>query len=595
MGTLLIVLLYLFKSSIAGMHVSMIDYVYCDDAISTEYAQTLADSFLLSEGESLRLDCGVCKFCSGMAKECHPKFDYEGWTIQRSRYLGYGGSTEGEINDIPYELPKIRMRLHERIWPGASEFPEPVDSFLRSDYPDATSSASFSRNESDSTPRTLAQNINLYILVAKTDQQAQMLRPPRKRNRFSRVQLTADTVHIRQTRTTDTGVYYCYWNGKRIKEWAVTVVKASEEPFRHISLPTYYDESIAASNRIAAMEGNGSSIFTFQGDGQPETLRPETLLDYNLRVYTDWGLWSECVPCIHLDGSGHSEISASATQMRVGTCRVHIVDTFHSVRPHPLAILVDATMRTYNKRGLPCRSHLITEAMHLYGPEILKRRPSELQQRQCAVTCSTFPKSERKQSFRFPTRVQLRVHEGEKLVVSCPIRGPLRGPITWYYSYSDREKLINLTTNALRKETIENYGSPSGYLITLLTPVNVSSLHRYTRGRCRLDPGESLAFAEVMTNPPNQEDRLHHLICIHGNPHSTREQGFSDWAGIIDIRVIPRSFTALFLGKLSQVVLLIIPFVLACGTFIIIILTIHIERKPNMRAATEGFTSKPPP
>ncbi|CAH8589723.1 unnamed protein product [Dicrocoelium dendriticum] len=395
MNTLLIIFLSLPKYSFAGLHVSLIDYVYCDDAIQNEYTQTMADSFLLSEGESLKLDCGVCKFCSAMAKECNEKSDYEGWTIQRSRYLGYGGSIEGELNDAPFELPKIRMRLHERIWPGASMFPQPVDSFLRSDdalLQSGASAASPGRNDSEAKSRTLAQNINLYILVAKADQQAQVLRPPRKRNRHARVQMTVDTVHFQQTRTTDTGVYYCYWNGKRLKEWAVTIVKAYEEPFRHISLPTYYEENIASSNRIAAMENNGSTIYIYPGDGQPETLRPATLLDYNLRVYTEWGLWSDCVPCIQLDGPSQSEIAAAGTQMRVGTCRVRIVDTFHSVRPHPLAILVDATMRTYNRRGIPCRSHLISEAMLLYGPDTLKQRPSELQMRECAVKCPILPK-----------------------------------------------------------------------------------------------------------------------------------------------------------------------------------------------------------
>ncbi|KAF6771627.1 hypothetical protein AHF37_08435 [Paragonimus kellicotti] len=152
--------------------------------------------------------------------------------------------------------------------------------------------------------------------------------------------------------------------------------------------------------------------------------------------------------------------------------------------------------------------------------------------------------SKRIQTYKFPTRVQLRVNEGERIKITCPIRGPIKGPISWYYSFADPDILVNVTKTAVASETLEEYGSPSAYLMTQVQPVILSTLYTTTRGRFRLDPGHNLIVAEILAHPSEEEKRLHHLICIHGDPRATRETGFSDWTGIIEIQVTPRLFAA---------------------------------------------------
>ncbi|KAF5401993.1 hypothetical protein PHET_04652 [Paragonimus heterotremus] len=584
------------REVLSGIHVSPINEVDCDRIRDPTHWKTETDSHFLAEGESILLSCGICKKCGKLERRCSARTGLEDWTIQRSRYLGYGGAVGGTIEDKPFDLPQIRMRLHERLWTRFGATADPMYSLLRSDYSQPKDEQTESWNESANRPPPLSSNVNLYMAVAKVNQQAKVLRPPRVPSRFSRVMLNTDSVLIRQTRVEDTGVYYCFWMGKRLKEWAITVVKEHDEPFRHVTLPTEYDETT-----LAFLENvhNGKPLNTSISEvvsGQIESLDAENLVDYNLRLYTDWLPWTQCVPCMFTEQTGYSaEFSPDGFHMRVGICRVRVLDPFLPVRPHSLAILVDETLRAYSNKGLPCRSHLIKEAMQLYGPSALKHRPSEIQHRKCVAACSDDQKGNRIQTYKFPTRVQLRLNEGERTKITCPIRGPIKGPVSWYYSFADPDILVNVTQTAVASETVEEYGSPSAYLMTKVQPVIVSTLHSTTRGRFRLDPGHNLIVAEILAHPPEEENRLHHLICIHGDPRATQETGFSDWTGIIEIQVAPRLFAATVLSKLSQVVLLLIPFILACGTFLIIVLTIHTERKPNMRAAAEGFTNKPPP
>ncbi|KAF8572268.1 hypothetical protein P879_01286 [Paragonimus westermani] len=488
------------------------------------------------------------------------------------------------------------MRLHERLWTRFGSTPDPMYSLLRSDYSQPKDEQTESLNGSVTRPPSLSSNVNLYMAVAKMNQQAKVLRPPRVPSRFSRVLLNTDSVLIRQTRVEDTGVYYCFWMGKRLKEWAITVVKENDEPFRHVTLSTLYEEAILAFFENAHSEKPLNTSIHEPASRQIGSLGAQNLVDYNLGLYTEWLPWTQCVPCTLIKQIGSStEFSVDGFHMRVGICRIRVLDPFHSVRPHSLAILVDETLRRYSKRGLPCRSHLIKEAMLLYGPNAVKYRPSEIHHRKCAVSCTDEDGGKRIQTYKFPIRVQLRLNEGERTKILCPIRGPIKGPISWYYSFADPDVLINVTRTAVTSETLEQHGSPSAYLMTQVQPVVVSSLHITTRGRFRLDPGQNLIVAEILAQPPEEEKRLHHLICIHGDPRATRETGFSDWTGIIEIQVTPRLFAIIVLSKLSQVVLLLIPFILACGTFLIIVITIQTERKPNMRAAAEGFTNKPPP
>ncbi|OON14860.1 hypothetical protein X801_09345 [Opisthorchis viverrini] len=580
-----------------GIHVSQIDQMDCEKLKEATFRKTESDSFLLTGGESLKMDCGVCKHCPEMAQECTTRRDFQSWTIQRSRYLGLGGEMGGEITDVRFDLPEIRLRLHERLWPGAQYYPDEVDAMLRSDFSERVTPSTVENSSAEFTPPPLSPNLNLYMMLAREGEQAKVLRPSGLERTNSRIQLTADTVYIRQTRTEDTGVYYCYWNGKRLKEWAVTVVNALDEPFRQVTLPTKYDEfAMQQLEAEISAENHSTELLLKNGDGRPQSLDPQNLPEYNMRVFTDWLPWTDCVPCTAADQLPRStEPGGDGIQMRVGICRVRVLDLFHSIRPHSLALQIDDTLRAYSDKGLPCRSHLIKDAVLLYGPQVLKFRPSEIQQRKCVYTCPQTAQNKRQTTYRYPTRVQLRVNEGEKLVIQCPIRGPVRGPISWFQSTFNDTEMVNLTHEAVSESIISEYGSPSRYLMTKLKPIGATEIMRKTRGRIRLDQAQNLVITEVMHKTRPTGTNYERLICVHGDPRSTREIGFSDWAGIIDIEVISRIFAVIVLSKVTQVVLLLIPFLLACGTFLIVVLTIRTERKPNMRAAAEGFTNKPPP
>lgn len=444
----------------------------------------------------------------------------------------------------------------------------------------------------------LADSPRLYIFVAKPSEPGYVITSSHGRFGKGRIQVIKDHITIKQTRVEDTGIYYCYYEGRKIREWVVTVVSGHDEPFRYVPQPIEYDQNVLERLRNQTSDNQTlSDDFVSAYELSHSSLNPLTskyLLKHNLEMRTVWSNWTECSPCTpegQLPRS--SEPGGDGFQMRVGICRVFLLDSFHPVKPHELALKIDALLRAH-KNGLPCRSHLIRDAMRQFGPKAVIVRPNEIMLRECVRKCPN-GKSGYPRVYKLPKRVQLRVHEGEHLIVSCPIRGAVVGPISWFYSPSDVEELANLTTIAFTSETIKAYGSPSFFLMNFLYPVNVVNLFESTRGRYRLDPAQNLILAEAVANPTADELRLNHLICIHGDARTLNGAVLSDWAGIIDIEVVPRTYSVVVMSKLSQVALLLIPFILAVGTFVVIAVTMQAERKPDMRAAADGFTNKPPP
>uniref|UniRef100_A0A5K4EEI9 Ig-like domain-containing protein n=1 Tax=Schistosoma mansoni TaxID=6183 RepID=A0A5K4EEI9_SCHMA len=207
---------------------------------------------------------------------------------------------------------------------------------------------------------------------------------------------------------------------------------------------------------------------------------------------------------------------------------------------------------------------------------------------------TTSLKSSSNKLSRFPKRITIQVNEGEPLIITCPIRGFIEKPITWLYAPDNFDELMKLIKTAYNYTTIIQHKTPSRYLITTLKQVNFTTLIRETRGRYRIDPAYNIIVAETISVKKTKHKELHNLICIHGDPYSIPNGSdiYPDWSGIIYIDVLPQSSLARILSKLTPVIQIIMPFILALGIFFMIILTLYTERQPKMRLAAKGLVIK---
>ncbi|CAH8647315.1 unnamed protein product [Heterobilharzia americana] len=354
------------------------------------------------------------------------------------------------------------------------------------------------------------------------------------------------------------------------------------------------------------------------GNSALQPLPIQYLVKNNLKLFTNWYPWSECIPCTPKDQLNSSrEPAKDGFQIRIGICYVTPIDRSRAVKPGMLATETGETLKLYTKPGLTCRSHLIKDSVLKYGPIEIQKRPSEIKIRQCVQTCPDIGFSDAASSTesstpvlsglpRFPKRITIRVNEGEPLVITCPVRNSAEKPITWFYAPENYEELMQLTKTAYNLTTVGQYGSPTQYLAAKLKQVDFPTLIRQTRGRYKIDSAYNIIVAEAMLIKEERYRGLHHLICVHGdaravhiknnndNNSSNHSKGYiyGEWSGIIHIDTIPRNTFVVFLSKLTPVIQLLIPFILALGIFFIVILTLHTERKPEMRLAASGMTTK---
>lgn len=207
---------------------------------------------------------------------------------------------------------------------------------------------------------------------------------------------------------------------------------------------------------------------------------------------------------------------------------------------------------------------------------------------------TTLSKSPFNKLSRLPKRIVIQVNEGEPLIITCPIRNSVEKPITWLYAPDSFDELMKLIKTAYNFTTIIQYKTPLRYLITTLKQVNFTTLIRETRGRYRIDPAYNIIVAETVSLNKTQYKELHSLICIHGDAYSIPNGSdiYPDWSGIIYIDVLPQSSLARILSKLTPVIQIMMPFVLALGIFFMIMLTLYTERRPKMRLAAKGLVVK---
>lgn len=74
-----------------------------------------------------------------------------------------------------------------------------------------------------------------------------------------------------------------------------------------------------------------------------------------------------------------------------------------------------------------------------------------------------------------PIMNRIRVKDGDSFVLSCPIRGTVHSPISWFRLPNSKLETQNLTATALMPGAFGAFGVPSGWLAFHAEQVLVSS------------------------------------------------------------------------------------------------------------------------
>ncbi|CAI2734942.1 unnamed protein product [Schistosoma spindalis] len=539
------------------------------------FHQTVYESYLLSVGDGLVLSCNVCSECFEGSETCELGAVNNGLFVQRVETTSTQGLDASNINlfvaPYPASLERIRLRLRKRIWQNISL----LLSALPMLYDDGHLKAEVT-TEANLKARNLS---SLYFTVTKPGQPTSVIK--------TSTHLSETILRIKNAKSEHTGIYRCIFKGEVIRAWSVTVLKPGEEPFRN-----FFSQLKIIQEKPELISGNTSN-----GDDDLRSLVTQYLINNNLKLYTYWNSWSECVPCTPKENFSFTQIGM---QIRIGICHVTPIDRFYSIRPHMLAVETEEVLKLFSGPGLPCRSHLIRSSMVKYGPKEVNLRPSELMIRSCIRKCPGFKnittsfKSPFNKLSRLPKRIAIQVNEGEPLIITCPIRDSVEKPITWFYAPDNFDELMKLIKTAYNFTTIIQHKTPLRYLITTLKQVNFTTLIRETRGRYRIDPAYNIIVAETVSLNKTHHKELHNLICIHGDAYSIPNGSdiYPDWSGIIYIDVLPQNSLERILSKLTPVIQIMMPFVLALGIFFMIILTLYTERQPKMRLAAKGLVVK---
>ncbi|KAH8869143.1 Ig-like V-type domain-containing protein [Schistosoma japonicum] len=574
----LIFSILLFLCAYSKLYKSSHDTFNC----SNLFHLTLHESFLLLEGDGFVLDCNVCSKCYTNHEMCDPGGIKIGLSV-------HGDKTSGDQNPVTRAaslntslysttLEHIRLRLRKRIWRNLSLVSNELPLLYEGAYmvTKITSEADLITQSSS----------KLYFTVTKSDQTTTVIR-----RSTENIYVDKDVFRVRRAKPDHTGIYRCIFEGQIIRVWSVTVLRPGEEPFRNIFLPMKI-----ATNQSELVSGNN-----IQSADYMRPIPTQYLVNNNLKLFTYWYSWSDCVPCTPKDPSPFTQkVPKGGMQIRIGICHATPIDRFYLIKPNALAAEAGEAFKLFSEPGLPCRSHLIKNSIWKYGPKEIHLRPSELVIRPCVLECSSFGDvtSSSRSSFnklsRFPKRISIQVNEGKPLIITCPVRGSIVKPITWFYAPENFDNLMKLIKTAYNQSIIYHYKTPLRYLMTKLKQVNFTTLTIETRGRYRIDSAYNILIAETISLKKTQHTELYNLICVHGDAYSipNSTDNYPEWSGIIHIDVLPQSYLARILSKLTPVIQIIMPFILALGIFFIVILTLYTERQPKMHRAAKGIIVK---
>ncbi|KAM7539759.1 hypothetical protein Aperf_G00000039789 [Anoplocephala perfoliata] len=554
---------------------------------------TIYDSALLVEGESLHLSCSVCENCEPKLSECATGFSIQNW-LKLSK-TSSSGKTVGKV--ITTDASSIRDRVRARLFVSGKL---PNDT-LKKEIGLSGSAHNQGRN------RTIPP-LNIYYTVEKPGRAPEKLTFTKTRFFQPRVYVYKDQLVLRRSQSQDTGIYTCIYRGRPRIVWAVTVLETGMEPYRQTIAPMVYlkanDVDVDPPHKI-------------------RTLGNKTVSRSNIKMFTSWGPWSECVPCIAQLPAGSKgfefvERGGEGFQMRVGTCHIRIVDSFLPLRPYKLAQYATLPLKQYGRSGLPCRSHLIEVGVQNSGIIPLIKRPSEIIIRSCYRPCPP-PKSTSLYTFAensrglteesakdaaddvsSPETKHIHVKDGDSYVISCPIRGTAHSPISWFRLPNDREEVKNLTQAALSPKAFATFGTASGWLAYHVSQLNLTSLLRESRGRIRLDPAYHLIYAEARSDldctyePDDKYQRRpsFRLACVHGDARGSSFK-WSDWSGVIAVNALIRWRQLEVLTGLSTATAVLMPAILAFATVVLSVKCLMDERKPKIRAAALGRSKRP--
>ncbi|CAL8094197.1 unnamed protein product [Calicophoron daubneyi] len=544
------------------------------------------DSLLLNEGESLKLSCGLLDRCPHKIKQKFLWNDTSGWFIQRSRYIGSAlntARTKGEHLKNQSDLGVIRERLRRRIWPEPDKIPkvvrEPVNGWssdIVGKIITPTQQESGSANKTKSAK--LLENLEFYFLVQKPNHSEAIPCATGKGYNRARIQQLVDQLYIKHALVRDTGTYSCVLKGSLFVQWVITVVAAREEPFRQ----TPISSTPATTKKLSTSDSSPRSLLD-----RGATLKPAKLLKNNLKVYTRWRNFSECSPCTVKMNTTESQrptgSGGDGVQVGVGICYVSLYNPSHPVLPFKLSSQVEDLLRRHSPNGLPCRSHVIKQAIKSFGPNDILVRPSELILLQCSQPCIYKSNQSSSKHLRKPTFTRLQVDEGKPLIIRCPTKGFLRSKVSWYYAPPSKAGLKELIHAAYNGEMLDKYKWPGNYLATKLEPVNIIQLQNETRGRYRVNAAQNIVITRIFGVSDRMDRRMSHLVCMRTADDSSSNQ----WEGVVQIEIRPYAETVQNLYKLLQLLLTFLPIILSVGILTMMVVTIRTEHKPKMRLAAD--------
>ncbi|PAA45894.1 hypothetical protein BOX15_Mlig008135g1 [Macrostomum lignano] len=460
----------------------------CSDPLFSPLTAIRRDAFLLTEGESLRLSCGVCGDCLPasdsrcydhknqvwMSDEDRQKAQIRSRTKtkpatgggtgkqgsnaklgKRQRFRNFMKRMKERAHRAKKRLLKVALTTRRYMEIAVQRFDRLRRLGFESDSGVGILKELWSPTASDS---------ELQWFVETADGQVSKV----KHESGGRV-LIFDMLVISRANLGSTGLYTCQFRGKMRARFVVTVVAGGVEPYREFE------------------PGSGRS------------LQPKLLSKGNLEVYTRWmdqtrSLLLQIPNSLIVNGT----VSAYNLSITWGICYVKQLDADRPVVPegNPLLKLIP--------QGLPCRSHLLPVSVRSLRSVI--KRPSETRKIRTHVRVHfsefSFGLTETKYTTVSPPPLSVEsslikrsfmiAKQGEFVSLQCPLTRTLRTLIAWFTLPNDTERL--------RIETAE-------IVAGIMDPY---SLRENSSGRVFTDPGGNLNIADVKKT---QDQRKYY--CLH--------------------------------------------------------------------------------
>ncbi|CAH8428561.1 unnamed protein product [Schistosoma turkestanicum] len=434
MNDIHLVLLFIFLPYIYAVFYNSSD-VHLDCSRFPKF--TSYKSYLLSEGDGLLLDCNICSKCSKYHELCNNDSFIRKFEPASTDDLGASGFNFHTILAV-FPIEHIRLRLRKRIWRNITTLSDDLPLIYKKEH----------LQRDYETNLKLFNSLSLYFTVKKPGRDIQVISTNTTSTYYNK-----DKFRIKYAKIQHTGIYKCLYKGDVLAVWSVTVLKPGAEPFRHVILPMESSDNVddhddhdssdgsddqdgsddhdhdGTDDQGGSDSGGGSggndhvkvkrSVDTASHDDNDDDdhlqhtdedglkpLAPQYLIEHNLKLFTYWYEWSDCIPCTLKDKFPD----------RLNVIRNIGMQT-KIVKPYKLAVEIEELFKTFaGSQGIPCRSHLIRNAILKYGPKEIELRPSELVMRSCIRYCPIIDRSpgERERSNGTNSNKRRRSRHGRK-------------------------------------------------------------------------------------------------------------------------------------------------------------------------------------